>query len=203
MHIRATPTLVLRPDWETLSRPLDLNACPTPSSSPVGFVVQLTNRSLLGLEAHGNRSSSPSGWCRPHTASSDLLIVWSLSTWPVLDHPQSSAPGLLLLPWPSSLPAMPYLTPTYHETSKHDSPHKIDNKAKAKITKMSWIRIQTRASQWLITIKPRYWPLGFWISSLMSPLITQKHNVWILNPRPNEAQLEDQKIRKVQEGHLE
>jgi hypothetical protein len=31
----------------------------------------------------------------------------------------------------------------------------------------------------------------------------KKHKVWILNPRHNEAQLEDQKPRKAQEGHLE
>jgi hypothetical protein len=30
----------------------------------------------------------------------------------------------------------------------------------------------------------------------------KKHKVWILNPRHNEAQLEDQKPRKAQEGHL-
>jgi hypothetical protein len=37
----------------------------------------------------------------------------------------------------------------------------------------------------------------------MSILTTQWHKVWILNPRPHEAQLEDQKPKKTQEGHLE
>jgi hypothetical protein len=37
----------------------------------------------------------------------------------------------------------------------------------------------------------------------MSPLTTQNHKVWILNPGPNEAQQEDQKPRKAQEGYLE
>jgi hypothetical protein len=37
------------------------------------------------------------------------------------DHVRSSAPGLLLLPWSSSLHAMPHLPPAHHETSKRDS----------------------------------------------------------------------------------
>jgi hypothetical protein len=37
------------------------------------------------------------------------------------DHPQSSAPGLLLQPRSSSLHVMPHLPPAHHETSKHDS----------------------------------------------------------------------------------
>jgi hypothetical protein len=31
----------------------------------------------------------------------------------------------------------------------------------------------------------------------------KRHKVWILNPRPHEAQLEDQKAKKAQECHLE
>jgi hypothetical protein len=46
------------------------------------------------------------------------------------DHPRSSAPGLLLLPWSSSLHAMPQLPPTHHETSKHDSPNETKIKEK-------------------------------------------------------------------------
>jgi hypothetical protein len=37
------------------------------------------------------------------------------------DHHRSYSPGLLLLPWSSSLHAMAHLPPTHHETSKHDS----------------------------------------------------------------------------------
>jgi hypothetical protein len=37
---------------------------------------------------------------------------------PILDHPQSSTPSLLLLPRSSLLPTMSYLSPTHHETSK-------------------------------------------------------------------------------------
>jgi hypothetical protein len=77
------------------------------------------------------------------------------------DHLRFSAPGLLLLPQSSSLPTMPYLPPAHHETSKHDSPNEQD---KGKTTKMSWIQFQTLPSQWLITIKPRNWQLGFSIS---------------------------------------
>jgi hypothetical protein len=60
-----TPPPVLRPDWETLtglasmrSKPLYLDASPTPSSSFVGFVAQPINRSLLGFEA---QTKKPSG----------------------------------------------------------------------------------------------------------------------------------------------
>jgi hypothetical protein len=80
-------------------------------------------------------------------------------TWPVLDHPQSSAPGLLLLPRSSSLPNMSHLSPTQHETSKHNFSHEI--KVKGRTTKMSRIQIQTSACRWLITIKLRNWPLDF------------------------------------------
>jgi hypothetical protein len=79
----------------------------------------------LGFEAQPRNSCSlfPRARCRSHTASPDLSIVRPLSTWPVLDHPRSSAPGLLLLPWSSSLPAMSHLWPAHHKTSKHDSPY--------------------------------------------------------------------------------
>jgi hypothetical protein len=46
------------------------------------------------------------------------------------DHPQSSAPGLLLLPRSSSLHAMPHLPPAHHERSKHDSLNETNIKEK-------------------------------------------------------------------------
>jgi hypothetical protein len=46
------------------------------------------------------------------------------------DHPWSSAPGLLLLTWSSSLHVMPHLPPVHHETSKHDSPNETKVKEK-------------------------------------------------------------------------
>jgi hypothetical protein len=39
--------------------------------------------------------------------------------------------------------------------------------------------------------------------SLDESIDNKKHKIWILNPRHNETQLEDQKLRKAQEGHLE
>jgi hypothetical protein len=108
-------------------------------------------------------SSSPRAWCRPHTASPDLSIVWPPSTWPMPDHPWFSAPGLLLLPWCSSLPAMPHLSHAHHETSKHNSPYEI--KIKVKLWKPLGFKF-----------KPRYWPHGFSISPLMSTLTTKSTN---------------------------
>jgi hypothetical protein len=65
----------------------------------------------------------PFARCRSHTMSPDLSIVWPLNIRLVLDHPRSSAPGLLLLPWSLLLPIISHLSPTHHETSKCDSPH--------------------------------------------------------------------------------
>jgi hypothetical protein len=39
--------------------------------------------------------------------------------------------------------------------------------------------------------------------SLDESIDNKKYKVWISNPRHNEAQLEDQKPTKAQEGHLE
>jgi hypothetical protein len=124
------------------------------------FEAKLGETIDLGFEAklRNPRSPSPCGRCRPHTMSADLSIVQPLSTHHVLDHAWSSAPGLLLLPWSLSPPAISQLSPGHHETSKCDSPHEID---RGRTTEDSWIWIQTEASQWLITIKPRNWPLDF------------------------------------------
>jgi hypothetical protein len=46
------------------------------------------------------------------------------------DHPRSSAPGLLLLPWSSSQHVMPHLPPTHHKISKRDSPNERKVKEK-------------------------------------------------------------------------
>jgi hypothetical protein len=53
------------------------------------------------------------------------------------DHPRSSAPSLLFLPWSSSLHAMLHLPPTHHETSKHNSPKETKIKGKQNKTKLS------------------------------------------------------------------
>jgi hypothetical protein len=79
----------------------------------------------LGFEAKPRNScfSSPCAWYKPHMVSPDLPIVQPSSTRPVFDRHQSSTPSLLLLPRYLSLPTMSHLSPTHHETSKHDSPH--------------------------------------------------------------------------------
>jgi hypothetical protein len=46
------------------------------------------------------------------------------------DRLRSSAPDLLLLPWSSSLDAMPHLPPAHHEISKRDSPNETKIKEK-------------------------------------------------------------------------
>jgi hypothetical protein len=51
--------------------------------------------------------------------------------------------------------------------------------------KLSQIRIQTLPSQWLITIKPWNWPLGFSISPWWVHW-QQKHKVWRLNLRSHD-----------------
>jgi hypothetical protein len=85
----------------------------------------------LGFEAQPRnpRSSSPRAWYRPHTtpptSRSPGHRVPNLC-----DHPRSSAPGLLLLPRSSLLHAMPHLSPSHHETSKHDSPNETKIKEK-------------------------------------------------------------------------
>jgi hypothetical protein len=91
------------------------------------FEVKLGETVDLGFEAkpRNSRSSSTCARCRPYTSSLDLLIVRPLSIRPVLNHPRSSTPGLLLLAWSSLLPVILHLSPAHHETSKHDSPHKI------------------------------------------------------------------------------
>jgi hypothetical protein len=99
-----------------------------------GFEAQTGKPADLGFEAEqkNSRSSSLYAPYRPHKVSPNLSIVRSPSTRPVLDHPQSSAPSLLLLPWSSSLPAMLHLSPIHHETSKHASPHDIYNRLEPK-----------------------------------------------------------------------
>jgi hypothetical protein len=116
-----------------------------------------------GFEAktRNSRSSSPYAQYKPHTSSPDLSIIQPPSTWPVLDHSRSSAPSLLLLPRSSSLPIMPHLSPTHHETSKCVSPHKTDGRV---TTKISQIQIQTKASQLLTTNQTKV--LTTWFNSM-------------------------------------
>jgi hypothetical protein len=80
------------------------------------------------------------------------------------DHPWSSASGLLLLPWPSSLHVMPHLPPAHHETSKHDSPNETKIKEKqnktildlnSKLAKSMTHHNQTKElTTWFLTFPP-------------------------------------------------
>jgi hypothetical protein len=79
----------------------------------------------LGFNAQPrNTCSSCYARYRPYTTSPDHPIVQPPSTRPVLDHPRSSASGMLLLHRSSSLSNMSHLSPTHHETRKRDSRHK-------------------------------------------------------------------------------
>jgi hypothetical protein len=167
------PTLVLRSDWETLSRLAfrwsklpDLDAYPAPSSlhrfygasdkpKPAWFwgPTQETVAVIL-------RPKSPNWSCRfwgPNWKTvatgfeakpeKTVPMVLRLNHWQTVDHGfeaqprnhwvpdlcdhlRSTTPGLLLLPWSSSLHVMPHLSPAHHETSKHDSPLKQKTKVK-------------------------------------------------------------------------
>jgi hypothetical protein len=131
------------------------------------------HRPCFEAKLRNPRSLPPSAWCRPHTTSSDLLIVRPLSTWPTLDHPQFSAPSLLFLPWSMSLPAMPHLSPTHYETSKHVSPHEIDSRVEP--PKFHGFKFNLRRVNYSSQIKPIYWPLGF--------SCTLPHGTVLLNSR--------------------
>jgi hypothetical protein len=115
------PTWFWGPNQETVAMILS----PKPPNRSCRFWGSTEKLVDLRFEAklRNPHSLFPCAWCRPHTTSPDLLIVWPPSTRPMLNHPQSSAPSLLLLSWSSSLPAISHLSPTHHETSKHDSPH--------------------------------------------------------------------------------
>jgi hypothetical protein len=91
-------------------------------------------------------------------ASPNLQMVWPPITRPV-------QPSLVLCtrsPTPATI-----LVTACHATPVTCTPRDKQmrfskwNNDKRKTTKMSWILIQTLPSQWLMTIKPRNWPLGF------------------------------------------
>jgi hypothetical protein len=62
--------------------------------------------------------------CHPTSWSPDHRVL------DLCDHPRSSLPGLLLLPWSSLLHVMPHLPPAHHKTSKHDCPNETKIKEK-------------------------------------------------------------------------
>jgi hypothetical protein len=158
------PHLVLRPkirnyhgDFVGQSTKLQLSVLRLKSGNPSEWFWGQTTRTVatsfeakpgetvdLGFEAKPRNplSSSLCVWCRLHTASSDLSIVWPSSIRPLLDHPRSSAPSILLLPWSSSLPAMSHLSPTHHEASKYVSPHETNSRVE--LPKFPGVKFKTR-----------------------------------------------------------
>jgi hypothetical protein len=57
---------------------------------------------------------------------------------------------------------------------------------------MSQIQIQTSACQWLIAYQTKILITWFLNLHLDESIDNKKYKIWILNPRPHEAQLEDQ-----------
>jgi hypothetical protein len=109
-------------------------------------------------QSRNSRSSSSRARCRPHIAPPDLSIAQPLSTQPVRPSPifyiGSPTPATILIA--ACHAARATCTPWDKQTQFSKW-----TKDKDKTTEPSQIRIQTSASQWLITIKPRNWPLGF------------------------------------------
>jgi hypothetical protein len=125
--------------------------------------------------------------CHPTSRSSDHRV-------PDLCHrPRSSALGLLVLPRSSSLPTMLHLPPAHQLTSKHDSPH--DTKIRVKLPKCPGFEFKphqvnhssqsNQGTDHLVSQSP-----------LDESIDNKRHKVWSLNPKPHEAQLEDQKPTK-------
>jgi hypothetical protein len=85
--------------WGSTKKPVDLS-----------FQAQPRNPS----------TSSPCAQYRSHTVSSDLSIVRPPRIWPMLDYLWPSALYLILLARSSSLAVISHLSPTHHETNKHD-----------------------------------------------------------------------------------
>jgi hypothetical protein len=91
------------------------------NDKPSTLVLRLNQETRAPrLHVHGaNRT-----WRHPTSRSSGHQVS------NMCDHPRSSAPGLLLLPWSSSLHAMPHLPLAHHETSKCDSSNETKVKEK-------------------------------------------------------------------------
>jgi hypothetical protein len=157
------PPPVLRPNREKPSPPV---LRPNQRKSSEWFWGQTTHKPStlflrLNQETHAPSLHVPGAdhtRCHPTSQPPDHRVS------DMCDHPRSSALGLLLLSLSSSLHVVPHLPPAHHETRKHDSLNKT--KVKQKQNKPILIWIQISSSQWLITIKPSNWPLGF-SSSLM------------------------------------
>jgi hypothetical protein len=154
------------------------------------FEAKLGETIDLGFEAEQRNpySSSFCARCRPHTASPDISIVRPSSTQPVLDHPWSSTPSLLLLPRSSSMSAMRHLSPTHHETSKHISPHETDSRVEP--PKFPGLKFKPRQVNYTSQIKLRTtWflnlPLGEYIDNINAQSLNFKFKItWSTTRRP-------------------
>jgi hypothetical protein len=125
--LRRKPTNLLPLSFEAQTKKLLWwFCCPNYQTSGADFEAQTGKPDDPGFEAQPRNPCflSPRARYRLYTASHDLPIIRPLSTWPVLDYPQSSAPSLLLLPRSSSLPTMLHLSPTHHETNNEVEPLK-------------------------------------------------------------------------------
>jgi hypothetical protein len=125
-------------------------------------------------------------------------VTWPLNH-PATDYPTCAWPSLVLCT-KSTTPAS-ILVAARHAThvtyTSWDKQTRFSTQTnRGRTIKISWIQNQTMDINYSSRIKPRYSPLGFSISPLMSTLTTQKHKVWILNPRPHDTQLEDHKPKK-------
>jgi hypothetical protein len=153
---------------------------------PVLVVLRSNNWQTIDLSFESKLrnpcSSSPCARCKPHRVSLDLSIIRPSCTWPVLDYPRSSAPGLLLMLRSSSLPAMSHLSPAHYKTSKCHSLTRIDNKGRT--TETSWIQIQTKATQLLITYQTKVLVTWFLNLPLDECIDNKRHKVWNMNPIP-------------------
>jgi hypothetical protein len=97
----------------------------SPNQETVAVVLRQNHWQTIAKSGNPCFSSPLRVWCKTHTVSPDLPIVWLPCTRLVTGHLRSSAPSFLLLPQSSSLPAMSHSPPTHHETGKHVSRHRI------------------------------------------------------------------------------
>jgi hypothetical protein len=126
---KTVPVVLRSNHWQTVAISFEARTDEKPSEwfwgqtthKPSTLVLRL-NQEICAphLHVHGADHTwhHPTSWLPGHRVP-DLC-----------DHSWSSVPGLLLLPWFSSLYAMPHLPHAHHETSKHDSPNETKIKVK-------------------------------------------------------------------------
>jgi hypothetical protein len=117
------------------------------------------------------------------------------------DHPRSSAPGLLILPRYSSLPAMPHPPPVHHVTNKCDSPNETKIKVKPRdCPRFEFKHCQVNDSSQsnhgvdhLVSQSPTWWV--HWHQKAQS-LKFESKTPWSTDRSPKSQ-------KKAQEGHLD